>query len=202
MKLHYDRHVREAPVFAKGEPVWLHAENLTMRQPSKKLCHKRIGPFKVVERVGELAYRLELPATARIHPVFHVSLLSEVRKTYRKTPNPPPIDVEGELEYEVEEILDSRKFRGELKYLVKWKGYDPSHNSWESVENVANAPELVADFHRKHPSAPRRLSASLFKAITWKERPDHSAFTETPERWEEGKRPGNESRRRFSLRRG
>jgi hypothetical protein len=41
---------------------------------------------------------------------------------------PPPIIVDGEEEFEVEEILDSRLHRGNVQYLMKWKGYPEAHN--------------------------------------------------------------------------
>jgi hypothetical protein len=58
-----------------------------------------------------------------IHPVFHVSLLDPVRQDPlpgQTIPTPEPVIVEGESEYEVEEVLDSRIFRHQLQYLIKW----------------------------------------------------------------------------------
>jgi hypothetical protein len=51
------------------------------------------------------------------------------------------VEVEGEEEYEVERILDSRKWRGTLQFLVKWKGYTNEHNLWETKTNLKNAQE-------------------------------------------------------------
>lgn len=97
----------------------------------------------------------------------------------------PPVEIEGELEYEVEEILDSRVYRRQFQYLIKWKGYTAEHNSWEPVSNVGNAKDAISEFHRKHPSAPRRIQlmkqgmplsqeefAKLFKPF--------SNYTDTP----------------------
>ena len=67
---------------------------------------------------------------------------------------PLPVDVDGELEYEVDEILDSRIFRKKLQYLVSWKGYDISEQSWELVENFSNHEECVLEFHRHYPLKP------------------------------------------------
>jgi len=70
--------------------------------------------------------------------------------------HPPPIVINGEAEWEVEEILDSRWHRRRFQYLIKWKGYSHEHNSWESTSKVS-APALIAEFHRKHPRAPRHI---------------------------------------------
>ncbi|MBW1225722.1 chromo domain-containing protein, partial [Escherichia coli] len=76
-----------------------------------------------------------------VHPVFHVSKLSPYAPSSipgRHPPEPPPIKVGTDEEYEVAEIVDSRLFRGHLQYKVKWVGYDDSHTGWEPVDNVAH----------------------------------------------------------------
>jgi hypothetical protein len=91
----------------------------------------------------------------RTHPVFHVSLLEPYHGNTipgRAAPPPPPIEVEGELEYEVESIVDSRRFRRQLQYRVVWKGY-PEAN-WEPAVHVAHCAELVSSFHSKYPDKP------------------------------------------------
>ncbi|CAJ0943929.1 unnamed protein product [Ranitomeya imitator] len=66
---------------------------------------------------------------------------------------PAPVLVEGELEYIVEKILDSRVSRRKLQYLVKWKGYAQEDNSWVFASDV-HAPDLVRAFHVAHPGRP------------------------------------------------
>jgi hypothetical protein len=94
-----------------------------------------------------------------IHDVFHVSLLEPAKtNTFpgRVTPPPPPTLIDNNLEYEVEDILDSRIRREKLEYLVSWKGFGPEHNSWESEFNLKNSAELVEAYHLKFPNRPRR----------------------------------------------
>ena len=98
---------------------------------------------------GVTPYRMK-----QLHPVFNVVKLTPAPDnpiTGRKMEDhPPPIVIDGEAEWEVEEILDSRWYWRRFQYLIKWKGYGREHNSWESASEVF-APELTAEFHRKHP---------------------------------------------------
>jgi hypothetical protein len=88
----------------------LHPDTLA-QQPSKKLRAHRIGPFKIVDKIREVNYRLELPHNIRIHPVFHVSQLEAYHEnpfSERTVPPPPPIQINDHEEYEVEAILDHK----------------------------------------------------------------------------------------------
>ena len=60
----------------------------------------------------------------------------------------------GELEYEVKEVLDSRVQRNKLQYLVEWNRYGPEERAWEPVENLENAKETVTEFHHCHLNRP------------------------------------------------
>ena len=137
------------PKFEKGDPVWLDGKNLNTQYESRKLGPKWEGPFKIIEKMGKVTYKLELPKQWKIHPVFHASLLKPYKEMEIHGPNytrPPPDLIKGEQEYEVEMILNSWQYRGRMQYLVKWKGYSLGENSWEDKENLANAWELLNAF--------------------------------------------------------
>jgi len=98
-----------------------------------------------------------------MHPVFHVSQLETAHQSStpnRVQPPPPPIEIDGEVEYEVEEILDSkidkRRCHCQLLYLVRWAGYAATNEetSWLLATELGHASELVADYHSKYPSKP------------------------------------------------
>ncbi|CAO3619736.1 unnamed protein product [Cunninghamella blakesleeana] len=128
-----------APNYNIGDKVWLKTTNIKTQRPSKKLDYKKLGPFKVIEKINPVAYRIELPHTMKIHNVFHTSLLTPVTEnelSQRYQPAPPPIIVNGQEEFIVEKILDHRKRYGRLYYLVKWKDYGPEANTWEPIENL------------------------------------------------------------------
>jgi len=125
----------------------------------------------------------------QLHLVFNVMKLSAApedpilgRKP--QTP-PPPIVVDREEEWEVEEILNSRWHRKRFQFLVKWKGFRREHNSWEAASNV-KAPDLVAEYYRKHPAAPRHIRRTDFDAIF---QPRNHCF-ETQQSWKGGKCKG------------
>ena len=176
--------------------MWLSAKNIHIHQATPKLGRRQLGPFEVTERVGDLDYRLALPPALKLHNVFHVDRLSPWRgnEVNGRTPPPPdPIEVDGEEEYEVDRILDSRRYRNQLQYLVRWKGYGEGKDSWEPAKNLDNAPEAVADFHRRNPSAPRKISAVDFSALPWRPRENFTNTEPNDLEWESGRHPGRAS---------
>ncbi len=75
------------------------------------------------KQVNEVAYRLDLPSFMKIHLVFHVSLLEPYRESTipgQLPAPPPPIEINGEEEFEVSKIIDSCINRRRLEYLVHW----------------------------------------------------------------------------------
>lgn len=156
--------MEEVKTFKIGDKVWLDAKPITIKGV-KKLLPRKLGPYTVIDKVGKVDYKLDLPKTLRVHPVFHIDRLSlwKGNEVNGKLPPPPePVEVEGEEEYEVEEVLDSKVHGKGLRYLVKWKGYDESENSWEPASNLKHTQARLKEFHRKHPAAPRPLGKFTF----------------------------------------
>jgi hypothetical protein len=112
--------------------------------------------------------RREPPHFRRLHPVFPMVKLSITHPDpipgRRPAPPPPPTLIDGEDKYEVEAILDSWMCYNHLEYLVKWKGYDESHNQWEEHTQL-HAQSKIAQFHRKNPGAARHINAAIFNSI-------------------------------------
>ena len=98
--------------FKMGDKVWLEGRNLKSDRPSIKLAAKRYGPFKITKVLSPITYQLQLPLSWKIHDIFHIDLLTPYKETNMHGPNfiePPPDLINGEEEYKVEAILDSRK---------------------------------------------------------------------------------------------
>ena len=108
---------------------------------------------------GLQAYKLALSVfLCHIHDIFHISLLDSVKSTlispHGLPTAPPAAYTKDDHEYfEVEDVLDSHRIRNQLKYLIKWKGYLESNNSWEPSSHIM-AHGLVNEFHCRNSTKP------------------------------------------------
>ena len=148
---------REGRRFQKGDLVWLEGRNLKINQPMSKLTAKQYGPFLVAQALSPVTYQLTLPTQWKIHPVFHVDLLTPYKEMAFHGTNytrPPPDLINNEEEYEVEQILDSR-VRGQsrrVQYLVKWVRYPDSDNQWLDADQLT-ADDAIQEFKKRCPNA-------------------------------------------------
>jgi hypothetical protein len=143
---YYNRKVKshlnlaDEPLFKVGDKVWLSARDITTSRPSAKLDHKLLGPFRIIEKISDLVYRLDLPATMDINNTFHISKLERFNEGLPNQPQqePPPIIVEGERRYVPERILDGTydESTNQYLYLVHWEGYPNSEDTWEPYEEL------------------------------------------------------------------
>jgi hypothetical protein len=155
MKEHYDKNRLEGPRLERGDKVYLNSRNLRTNRPSKKLDFKKLGPFKIEERISENNYQIALPTTMRVRTnVFHIALLEPAPKNAKLAADAEAEDEEEE--WDVEEILDSRINNKRLEYLVKWLDFDATENSWEPAKNL-HCPEKVENFHRQNPDRPKEV---------------------------------------------
>lgn len=153
--VHHSRNKRTiSETFAVGDKVLLSTKNLKLKVPSLKFAPRFIGPFVITHVFNPVSFKLELPSDCRVHSTFHKNLLKRYVDPVVPLPDPPsPSVVDGDLEYEVERIIDSRMVRNSLQYLIHWKGFGPEDRSWVSARDV-HAPRVVKLFHRNYPSKP------------------------------------------------
>ncbi|GAA5883779.1 hypothetical protein JCM16303_002367 [Sporobolomyces ruberrimus] len=162
MSKYYNSH-RSAvpPEFVPGNLVWLLRRNIPTLRPSDKLDHRRLGPFKIVENVGKLAYRLKLPPHFSIHPVFHVSLLERYvppSSIPGRPPLPPPhsddvlFDPKNPAYAEVDSVLDCMVKNNRFWYLLRWRNKPSSEDSWRPLNQLPHAfASVLVAFHKRYP---------------------------------------------------
>ena len=169
-KLYADKHRRDIE-YKLGDSVLLSTKNIKIRGKSvSKLMPRFMGPYEIIQRVGKVAYKLKLPPTSKIFPVFHVLLL----KKYKVDPTrqPPsdqtvsePLDL-PEGHFVVEKVLDHqlRKKPGKKKnkkvmhYLIKWEGYPSTENSYEPEQNLTQV--SIDEYWRSEASRGRPVEAA------------------------------------------
>ena len=132
-----------------GQLVWLSSQHVTLKAVgSCKLLPPWRGPFKA----SPVNYTLEVPAHYQIHPTFHVSMLRHAYNNGAGVQRPPIIMIEGQEEFEVQEILNhcpAYETRSDTNthFLVQWQGHGPAYNSWEPASTLKrNAPETLSDY--------------------------------------------------------
>jgi Chromo (CHRromatin Organisation MOdifier) domain len=137
--------------------VWLEGTNLKLTHLKSKLDAKRYSPFSITKEVSPIVFQLALPPRWRVHNVFHTSLLMPYKEMEEHGDNfaQPPLElIDGQEEYEVEQIMNSRQLgcAWKLQYLLWWKGYSCAHDSWQDATEV-RAPELIKEYHMRKKGA-------------------------------------------------
>ena len=146
--------------FKVGDQAFIKAKYFWSTQPSKKLSKKNLGPFMVLTQAGSRSFTLQLPNSMKsVHSVFHVSQLEPTVPNVipnRVQAPLPSVEVDGEPEYEISEILNSKidhqQRNCKLLYLVRWSRYEGTDDemSWLLATELGHASELVHDFHLQY----------------------------------------------------
>jgi hypothetical protein len=124
--------------FAVGDWVWVRlnqqtAVGVTTATPSK-LGPMFYGPYRVLQKVGEVSYKVHLPQNARIHDVFHVSFLKKFIGTTPVVLVPLPGILHGKVIPTSDKVLKARLNRGVWEIHVQWVGRAASDVSWEDLQ--------------------------------------------------------------------
>lgn len=113
-----------------------------------KLSAKFFGPYEIVEKLGPVAYKLALPATSRVHPVFHVSQLKKAIGQAKAHHQLPRVTDQGTFDITPLRQLDQRTILRDNKvvyqYLVQWRGCSVDEATWEDEDLLkSNFPDFL-----------------------------------------------------------
>ena len=145
---YYDKKHRDIG-YKVGDLVLLSTRNLKLKGNPNKLQKRYVGPFQVIETIGQQAYRLALPEEWKIYPVFHVSLLRDWKAANVQEDQPVSQDDAPKIEepfWEIERILRWRKIKRNKKiikeYLVLWKNFPITEASWIQASQLSHPEQL------------------------------------------------------------
>jgi hypothetical protein len=144
MKTQADKH-RQERTFAVGDWVYMklqpYAQMSVSRRNNHKLSYKFFGPFLVLQKIGKVAYKLQLPESSKIHPVVHVSQL--------KKAIPPGAQVSADDELNAiytfstlvaAQVLDTclhKVGNKAVQYgLVQWANLPKTWTTWENMKTI------------------------------------------------------------------
>ena len=102
----------------------------------------------MLQKIGTMAYKLELLASSRVHPVFHVSCSKKViGENIPVQTILPELDEEGKIILEPEAVTETRtrqlRNRSISEYLIKWKNLPTEDSTWEDENFIQKYPELL-----------------------------------------------------------
>ena len=158
-----NRHRRE-PDFGVGDWVYVSRKGWTTDRPSVKLDRQNAGPYQIIAMKGH-SYELQLPNHMKMSNVFHADRLRKAKAPVPGQEQKPeaPVEINGQPEWEVAQVLASRIQYRRLQYKVSWVGEDPDENYY-NANNFIGAPHKIKQFHDEHPEAagpPVRLQTWL-----------------------------------------
>uniref|UniRef100_A0A8R7UCZ0 Tf2-1-like SH3-like domain-containing protein n=1 Tax=Triticum urartu TaxID=4572 RepID=A0A8R7UCZ0_TRIUA len=137
-------HNRTERSFQVGDSVLLklqpYAQSSVINRPCAKLAFKFFGPFKILEKIGTLAYKLELPPDSCIHDVFHISQLKPFTPTYTpvftELPKPQDLATSNVEPVEILERLMVKRGNSALVQLrIRWSS-STTDTTWEDYDTL------------------------------------------------------------------
>jgi hypothetical protein len=140
--------------FQEGDLVLLKFNRFGLGYKPPKEHRNKLGPnstpLRIVKKLSPLAYKVALPPNSKMHDVVSIIHLKRFHGKDTGEIRPLPITQDGLEEWEVEAIEGERIVKGRKEYLVRWKGYNDDERSWEPVQHLENAPEILLEWKAKH----------------------------------------------------
>ena len=128
-------------------------KNIKLQAP-RKLQDCYVGPLTILERIGKMAYQLNLAASEcqalrGLHNAFHVGLLRRYQSNGLEY-EAPPLEIDSKEHYKVQAIWKRHIICGQMQYLVKWLGYDESEYLWLTARQLDLVKEILEDYQRQN----------------------------------------------------
>ena len=145
---YHNQHHAGALMLKKRDKVYLLQKSIETMRPSNKLNHVKIRSFKIIRNIKETSFELKLPKGMQWrHSVFHIFLLesapAEVPVLAQISDN---YLMKQEEWYKVEWILKHKDINHKWHYLIKWKWYPNSENTWELIMNLDNCKSAIEKY--------------------------------------------------------
>ena len=139
MKKHVDAHCRHV-TYVVGDWVYVkrcpHRQHLVARRINPKFYPQYLGPFLVISKIGEVAYKVKLLDSARIYPVFHVSQLKRsLNRGSVAAALPPGMEVE-DPEIPQPEAVIATQLSSTLEWSILWKLQPVEEATWETAASI------------------------------------------------------------------
>ena len=148
---------RRPEEYEVGDEVLMNPHSLGLvdvKGSGRKLLQRRMGPFTITEKISPVVYRLRLPKEFQMHPLINIEHLTKYQRSEEDNSRAQLGDLRilsGETEYEVDKIVGHRFNRSlnRVEYLVRWKGFGPEHDTFESEAHLCNAFSQVRSYRSR-----------------------------------------------------
>ncbi|PFH62963.1 hypothetical protein XA68_10714 [Ophiocordyceps unilateralis] len=155
MKAYYDERHETPPDIQPGDFAYVKLAKLGddgyHLDSQTKLAHRRAGPFRILERISPLRFRLELPSHLRWKPEFSIEYLEPVPPSTREPLPPGPLRIDEIDKFIIDRILATRTRQGRREFRVSWMGYPEADATWEPEDTLArDVPRLLHQFLTTH----------------------------------------------------
>ncbi len=173
-KIQADKCQNPAPPFKVGDKVFLSSKHIKTTRPTAKFAEKYLGPFEIISQPGSHSFTLKfLSDLHAIHPVFHVSQLEPVEENTIPNciqPLLPLVEVNGEEQYKIAQILDSKLdhwFWCPLLYRIQWLGYEGTDEEFAwLLATEFSMDDFIEDFHHCYSDKPGPLTKVTIRKST------------------------------------
>ena len=130
-----------------GDKIYMKTTNIHLKEESKKLVKTVEKSFKITRNIKRRAFELDLSKETNIFSVFEKNLLIKAnpQKKIQDTWNRK----NRKNEYTVEQIIKNRIMNQKPEYLIKWKDYNKTENTWEPLQNLGYCKIILKEYYRK-----------------------------------------------------